>query len=461
MVQPRIVWREAAPLPASARRVPWIDDAPGSAELLESIALAVSRVGVPEVAGAATPKEDAIGLLMLAAEVEHALMVQYLYAAQSVRGVAGRMISHVAVQEMGHLVTVQNLLLALEGVGADGIPNRIHLARDGLRRASSHNPLPLVLEPVSKRALAKFIIVERPASLADDALRARVEALEAEVAATGVDAHPVHALYAAVRWIFQEDDTDTGGVTAGLGFKPGWHLRDEDFVDPASTADFAAEGAEWGSVPGLVIAPVMDRRSALAAIDEVTRQGEGAPGTAESHFQDFLTVLDALARGTVNVTPLARTPYVDAQPAVEDCHAVRISHPYTALWARLFNAVYELLLVDITWALSQRRDGTARALMIDVCIDVMSQLIQPLAAHLARQPLAGGAEKAGPPYGLVREESCTTRDEFAQRYRVLTTERESLMAAISGAAEFGPDVAGRTLLEKIRRIDAQRLPHLP
>jgi hypothetical protein len=38
----------------------------------------------PRIADAATPKDDAIGLLKLAAEVEHALLVQYLYAASSI-----------------------------------------------------------------------------------------------------------------------------------------------------------------------------------------------------------------------------------------------------------------------------------------------------------------------------------------------------------------------------------------
>jgi hypothetical protein len=68
--------------------------------------------------------------------------------------------------------------------------------------------LPLVLEPLSHTALAKFVVVERPANIADDALRSRVAALEAEVAARGVDPNPVYALYAAIRWIFQAGDTD-------------------------------------------------------------------------------------------------------------------------------------------------------------------------------------------------------------------------------------------------------------
>ena len=104
---------------------------------------------------------------MLAAEIEHALMVQYLYAAQSVRGVAGRMVSHIAVQEMGHLLTVQNLILILEGIGEENLPTRIHLGRDQLRRQSTYDPIPYVLEPISHSALASLMMTALEVALRD------------------------------------------------------------------------------------------------------------------------------------------------------------------------------------------------------------------------------------------------------------------------------------------------------
>ena len=67
-----------------------------------------------------------IMLLHIAAEIEHGLMVEYLYAAYSLGGeVAARhadqvrgwrdVILTVAREEMGHLITVQNLLLLIGG----------------------------------------------------------------------------------------------------------------------------------------------------------------------------------------------------------------------------------------------------------------------------------------------------------------------------------------------------------
>src|SRR5215207_7993234 len=72
------------------------------------------------------PRDEAVFLLTAAAEVEHALMVQYLFAAYSLRVVEGDvnfqplkdlqdLILQIAREEMGHLATVQNLLHLIGG----------------------------------------------------------------------------------------------------------------------------------------------------------------------------------------------------------------------------------------------------------------------------------------------------------------------------------------------------------
>src|SRR5262245_35158025 len=84
---------------------------------------AAPPAGVSALFQPATPmtmRDSAIFLMQLAAEVEHALLVQYLYAAFSldttapgVPSTAFNMIFSTAREEMGHLMTVQNVLLAL------------------------------------------------------------------------------------------------------------------------------------------------------------------------------------------------------------------------------------------------------------------------------------------------------------------------------------------------------------
>src|SRR6059058_2028997 len=76
---------------------------------------------------ALTAHDGAVFLLHVAAEVEHALMAQYLYAAWSLGGPQipasrrdeveqwRRTILQIARQEMAHLLTVQNILLLLGG----------------------------------------------------------------------------------------------------------------------------------------------------------------------------------------------------------------------------------------------------------------------------------------------------------------------------------------------------------
>jgi hypothetical protein len=110
------------------------------------------------------PRDEAVFLLTAAAEVEHALMVQYLYAAYSVR-VAGPqaatlrtvqdLLVQIAREEMGHLATVQNLLRLVGG--------SLHLGREHSAQAGGIAPFRFRLEPLSLDSLAKYVTAESPA----------------------------------------------------------------------------------------------------------------------------------------------------------------------------------------------------------------------------------------------------------------------------------------------------------
>jgi len=63
-------------------------------------------------------KDETIFLLHTAAEIEHSLMVQYLYSAFSLPSISPQrewfdILLKIAIQEMGHLMAVQNMLLGL------------------------------------------------------------------------------------------------------------------------------------------------------------------------------------------------------------------------------------------------------------------------------------------------------------------------------------------------------------
>src|SRR5262249_3504392 len=105
------------------------------------------------------PRDWAVFLLQTAAEVEHALMIQYLYAAYSLKpsvqipGASGtttddfsEILTTIAKEEMGHLLTVQNLLRLIGGspwFERDNFPARTELY-----------PFRFTLERLSKGSLA-------------------------------------------------------------------------------------------------------------------------------------------------------------------------------------------------------------------------------------------------------------------------------------------------------------------
>lgn len=419
---------------------------------------ALLAVGVPTTAGATTPREDVIGLLQLAAEVEHALLVQYLYAAASVDMTVGtdnrkahRQITTIAIQEMGHLVAVQNLLLAMAG------PDAYHFGRDGIRASSDRNPLPLVLERVSHAALAKFITVERPDDLADPALKKRVDDLGAEASSDAqFTLHPVMALYNAIYWIFQPDDSPFGRMTPPADLlREGWHLKPEDFVAAAVIDQFASSSSEWGGFPGLTVFPVHHAEEACDLLADVMEQGEGGGEKhTESHFTGFLHVLDAFEANRIAVIHLCRTPTVGDQPASEDPQATLIENPYAHLWARLFNIRYTELVLTIGHTVSLPIEDSNRMALSSIALTMMRPGLSDVIKHLTTLDVdAAGTAKAGPPFGLLDDTLPQEPAAFWARHRTFLDQNASAVTAITNSAEFSRDAEAPVVLQLFAPID--------
>ena len=160
--------------------------AAGGGRLAEVIALRGGEAA-PETPFVIEHREALIYMLYEAAELEHGIMCQYLFAAFSLKqredeGLTAdaleavlrwrRVIAHVATEEMLHLALVQNLLSA--------IGSAPHLARPNLPAPARHYPagVNLTLVPFGEPALRHFMFLERP------------EGMELE-GAEGIDA-PVH-----------------------------------------------------------------------------------------------------------------------------------------------------------------------------------------------------------------------------------------------------------------------------
>src|SRR5205814_596438 len=153
-------------------------------------------------------------------------MVQYLYAGFSMGGTHipvehraqvmqwQETILGIAKEEMGHLMTVQNLLRCLGGP--------LNLDREDYPWDSELYPFPFQLEPLSRQSLAKYVYTESPTP--DQWTGAEADEIRALAQKeAGGAAHRVGALYAQIQALIEHDGHPT-------------FVKDEDFR--ASTFPF-------------------------------------------------------------------------------------------------------------------------------------------------------------------------------------------------------------------------------
>jgi hypothetical protein len=446
-----IQWQPGRDRTAESTRSVAVERVPAPVSARPSISRILEQVGTPEVVGATTPKEEAIGLLQLAAEIEHSLMVQYLYAAASLPpggtgGVNGRTkILSVAVQEMGHLISVQNLLLLVGG------PDALHFGRDGIRAASPGNPIPLVLEPISSDALAKFVVAEMPADIPDPALRQRVDEL-VEIAKTAAHAtpHRVGALYAKLFWLFQADDAPIApydlSPSASVGLKAGWHLDPKEFTEPSVITQTEATRGDWvkGSVTGFILSSVSTASAARDLISAISEQGEGLGVAHDSHFFAFLELLDALEGGQLQTIVLPVNPVARVAPAPDAGTSAAILTPYAKLWAELLDGRYTLLLLDLWHGLATPMASPTRKALIGLAyanMDFVWEIIEQLL--LIRDMV--GVTDAAPPFGLQFEDLPEAETQRWRRHQRLLASQAEIVEAIRSSPEFQDPSTGEIL----------------
>src|SRR4051794_33144940 len=236
-------------------------------------------------------REALIYALGKAAELEHLVMLQYLFAAFSLKerveeGLTDetleavkrwrRVLLEISAQEMLHLALVQNLLTA---VGAAP-----RLARPSFPMPAYAYPAGVRIElvPFGEAAIRHFAFLERPEGMAvEDA-----EGFEAIAQAVALP----HDEHDEIVPHLQEFDTIGQlyrSIQAGFG-----HLAERLgparlFIGPSS-AQATEEHFRW---PELVA--VTDLPSARQAIDTIVEQGEGARGEwRDAHFGRLLGILD-------------------------------------------------------------------------------------------------------------------------------------------------------------------------
>lgn len=410
-----------------------------------------------------TWRDWAVFLLHTAAEIEHALLVQYLYAAYSLAddGFLGpavpsnpggltkgwqRTIAQIAKEEMAHLLTVENLLRFIGGP--------LNFDREDFPFLAFLYPFPFNLEPLTKTSLAKYVAAEMPAEPAQPLELIQEIVQRATEAAGGQPVNRVGLLYATLTNVFDSKLADSD-------------LRSDTVHSQASQGDWHATG------PSLIVRAVGSRQDAVEALKDIGAQGEGwanppADAPQPSHFDRFLGIYTAFPEP---VTPGGPATWVPARSVPTNPNTLhlpsedaavergRITHPATRLWASLFNVRYRMLLTDLAHALRLSGEDqsalTNRGHLRDWAFTEMQFGIKAIAKTLTTLPLKETPDPADPaqagptfemPYTLALPDD--ERDRWRLHLALLDTSGE-LISKIEAAS--GPS----SVLNPVKQSDQQ------
>ena len=341
----------------------------------------------------ATRKELAY-LLCQAAELEHALMVEYLYAAFSLKTTADdgvtedqlarvnhwrKEILAVAAEEMLHWTLVNNLLTA---IGSAPYVSRPHLPHQA---AGYPAGVQLALVPFGERSLRHFLYLERPEGMVmsdAEGFEARGPALpmmaETDIAIFGQEWSTQGHLYRSIERAIED-------MAATLG-------EDGTFIGPPE-AQITKELLGW---PQLV--PVTDSATAASAIEGIVAQGEGARGDwSQAHYGRFLAVLEEymeMRSVDPSFDPVHPVLGAGVRPADGVTPEVFITDAGTAAASDLFNASYDLLLQLLSRLFAGLGETfDEKRTLIGVAVGMMFDVIKPLGLALSTMPV--GAEHPG------------------------------------------------------------------
>jgi hypothetical protein len=350
-------------------------------------------------------REALIYALGKAAELEHLVMLQYLFAAFSLKqhvneGITPerlvavqrwrRTLLEIGEQEMLHLALVQNLLTA---VGA------------APRFARPNFPMPAYSYPAGVRiellafgenALRHFAFLERPDGMdIEDA--AGFEAIAQAVALPHDETDEI---------VPHLQEFDTIGqlyrsIQAGLE-----HLADRVgpgrlFVGPAN-AQATEEHFRWAE-----LVPVTDLASAARAIDTIVEQGEGARGEwRDAHFGRLLAILDEfleIKRGDPGFEPARPVVAANVRPQATGVAMPLITDPGTTRTMDLLNVVYEVVLQLLSRYFAHADESPAQLnVLADVSVSLMYAAIKPLGTVVTTLPVGRDmpGATAGPGFEL-------------------------------------------------------------
>lgn len=342
-------------------------------------------------------------MLCEAAELEHAITCQYLFAAFSLKQTAGegleerrlptvekwrRTLYEVAGQEMLHLAQVNNLLASVGAaprVGRPNLPVQGHHFPPGVQFA---------LVPFGERALRHFLYLERPEGINLPDAEGFDPLGEAEPLMSEEDIVPRPQDFATVGHLYRS-------IEAGIR-----HLCDKNgeewlFIGPPR-AQATPEAFRWDD-----LVPVTDLNSAVQAIETVVEQGEGPRGHwRDAHYGRFLEVLGeylTFRREDPTFEPARPVIATYVRQPIDGPKVPLVSDPRTRHVLDSFNVAYEIIL----WAIARffghgsESDDQLQTLA-NVAVGLMIEVIKPLGEHVTTLPVGPDhpGMAAGPSFEL-------------------------------------------------------------
>ena len=350
-------------------------------------------------------REALIYALGKAAELEHLIICQYLFAAFSLKrdsseGVSVDMLPLVerwrgtlfaiAEQEMLHLGLVQNLLSAV-GSGP-------HFGRPSFPVPPRSFPARIRIElmPFGEAALRHFAFLERPEGMAIDDAEG-FAALDQATALAGPqedEIGPIVTEFETISHLYRSIQDGFTHLAERIG-------EEALFIGPR---DAQATPVHFGFSS---LAPVVDLASAEKAIGTIVEQGEGARGEwRDAHFGRLLGILDEfLAARAADPEFEPARPVVPAavRPPESGVGVPIIAQPFTVRCTDLLNAVYEVVLELLARYFAHADETDAQlAVLADVAGECMEDAIGPLGELVARLPIGPEypGQTAGPMFEL-------------------------------------------------------------
>lgn len=340
-----------------------------------------------------THREHLWWLLAEAAQLEHMIMCQYLFAQFSLKNGTNdgltdeqaeavarwrKTLHGIAVQEMLHLTLVANLMTAIGAAPTFGRPN--------FPQRSGYFPsgVQMDLLPFGEQALRHFLYLERPEGMELQDAQGFVPAAPSREPVRADEALPRGQEFATIGHLYRGIADGLRGLTARVGERA-------VFVG-TPRAQATPELLHW---PELIA--VTDLASALAAVEEIIEQGEGARGDwRTAHYGKFLTMWEEyhdLRQRNPSFEPAhpvlpvyTRQPFDIAapQPIITDTLTYQVAER-TAM-------AYELVQLLLTRFFTHTDETEVQlSTLIRAAISMMEGVLQPLATALTTMP-------AGPPY---------------------------------------------------------------